>query len=92
MSEFQLAILAYVPLQLAAFVLLPKWWKLAAVPALFAVPGIFSHDGYMGEVFATLFLMIGCGYLGLVLVIAGALKLTSRWQRQPRSIDGERGA
>ena len=70
MSEFELAVLAYVPLQLAAFVLLPKWWKIASVPALLAAPGIFSHGGYMGDVFATLSLVIACVYLGLVLAVA----------------------
>jgi hypothetical protein len=79
MSEFQLAILAYVSLQLAALVLLPEWWKLAAVPALIVVPGIFSHDEYMGEVFATLGLIIACVYLGLVLAVAGIVK----WIRRP---------
>ena len=61
-------------MQLASFVLLPKWWKLAAIPALIVVPGIFSHEGYMGEVFATMALIYACVYLGIVLAVALIVK------------------
>ena len=75
MSEFQIGVLVYVPLQLVSFVLLPKWWRLAAVPALIAAPGIFFHGGYMGDVFATMWMIFACGYLVFVWAIVGVVKL-----------------
>lgn len=84
MSEFHLAILVYVPLQLASFLLLSKWWKFAAAPALLAAPGIFSHGGYMGDVFATLGLIIASVYLGLVLAVALIVSWISGRSQPPR--------
>ena len=78
MDEFQLAVLVYVPLQLVSFVLLPKWWRLAAIPALIAAPGIFFHGQYMGAVFATMWMTFACRYLVLVWVIVGVVKLIRR--------------
>ena len=75
MSEFQLAVLVYVPLQLVSFALLPKWWRLAAVPALIAVPGIVSHGGYMGDELATMWMILASGYLVFVWSIVGVAKL-----------------
>ena len=76
MSEFHLAVLVYAPLQLASFILLPKWWwRLAAVPGLIAAPGIFSHGGYMGDVFATMWMIYACAYLVVVWGMFGGVKL-----------------
>ena len=55
MSEFQTAVLFYVPLQLASLALLPKWWNLLRSLRCMQCPGIFFHDGYIGDVFATMF-------------------------------------
>ena len=75
MNEFQLGVLFYVPLQLVSLALLPKWWRLAAIPALIAAPGIFFHDGYMGDVFATMWMIFACAYLVVVWFIVGVVKL-----------------
>lgn len=75
MNEFQLAVLAYVSLQLASLALLPKWWRLAAIPSLMAAPGIFFHDGYMGDVFATMWMIFACAYLVVVWMAVGVVKL-----------------
>ena len=75
MSDFQLGVLVYVSLQLGSLALLPKWWRLAAVPALIAAPGIFFHDGYMGDVFATMWMIFACAYLVVVWMIVGIVKL-----------------
>ena len=75
MSEFQLGVLVYVPLQLGSLALLPKWWRLAALPALIAAPGIFFHDGYMGDVFATMWMIYACAYLVFVWIVVGCAKL-----------------
>lgn len=75
MSEFQLAVLVYAPLQLASLGLLPKWWRLAAIPALIAAPGIFFHDGYMGDVFATMWMIVACAYLVIVWMTVGLVKV-----------------
>ena len=75
MTEFQLGVLFYVPLQLVSFALLPKWWRLAAIPALIAAPGVFFHGGYMGDVFATMWMIFACAYLVVVWVIVGVVKL-----------------
>ena len=78
MSEFQLAVLVYVPLQLVSFALLPKWWRLAAIPALIAVPGVISHGGYMGDELATMWMILASGYLVFVWIIVGVVKLIRR--------------
>ena len=75
MNEFQLGVLFYVPLQLVSLALLPKWWRLAAVPALIAAPGILFHGGYIVDVFATMWMIFACAYLVVVWVIVGIVKL-----------------
>ena len=74
MSDFQTALLFYLPLQLASLALLPKWWRLAAIPALYAAPGIFFHNGYMGDVFAAMLMIIASAYLVAVWVLVGLVK------------------
>ena len=74
MSDFQTALLFYLPLQLASITLLPKWWRLAAIPALYAAPGIFFHDGYMGDIFAAMFMIYASAYLVVVWVFLGLVK------------------
>ena len=53
MSEYAWAMLVYFALQGASLAFLPRWWKLAAVPALLLVPEIISErikPGYMSDV------------------------------------------
>ena len=45
MSEYAWTMLAYFALQGASLAFLPRWWKLAAVPALLLVPEIISGRG-----------------------------------------------
>jgi hypothetical protein len=78
MDDFQLIVVVYVSLQSVSFALLPKWWKLAAVPALIAAPNIFFHGGYMGDVFATAWMGFACGYLVFVWIIVGVVRLIRR--------------
>ena len=78
MSEFQLASLLYIALQAASLILLPKWWKAATLPSLLAVLGLLSRDDYLGDVFATLWLIGGCAYLLLVWVSFGATRLVQQ--------------
>jgi len=85
MSDFQTAVLFYVPLQLASLILLPKWWRLAAIPSLFAAPGIFFHGGYMGDVFAAMSMIYGCGYLVFVWFVVGIVKLIGLSLKRRRS-------
>ena len=75
MSEFQLGVLVYVPLQIISFLLLPKWWRLAAIPALIAAPGIFFNDKNIGDAFATMWMIIACAYLVVIWAIVGVVKL-----------------
>lgn len=44
MNEYTLALVAYGFLQVASLAFLPKWWKLAAIPALWLVPEIVSEQ------------------------------------------------
>ena len=43
MSEYASVMLAYFSLPAASLAFLPRWWKLAAVPALLLVPQIISE-------------------------------------------------
>ena len=88
MSDFQTAVLFYVPLQLASLALLPKWWRLAAIPALLAAPGIFFHGGYMGDVFAAMSMIYACAYLVLVWVFVGFVKLTRTLLKRRGEVNG----
>ncbi len=78
MTEFRWAVLYYLSLQTAAVFLLPKWWKMLALPALVVSPSIFFHGGYMGDVFATMLLIFACGYLFLPLVGFGLVNLATQ--------------
>ena len=53
----------------------PKWWKLAAVPALIAATQHLFHGGYMGDLFAKAWMGFACGYLVFVSVSVGVVKL-----------------
>lgn len=85
MSDFQIAVLVYVPVQVLSLILLPKWWRLAAVPALVVAPGIFFHGGYMGDVFAALSMIYACGYLVIVWGFVGVVKLIRMLLKRRRS-------
>lgn len=87
MNDFQIAVLFYVSLQLASLAMLPKWWRLAAIPALLAAPGIFFHDGYMGEVFAGAAMIYAGAYLVVVWGVVGVAKLIGLLLKRRRAKD-----
>jgi hypothetical protein len=84
MSQYHVAVTIYIIFQTTAFLFLPKWWKLAAVPALLVVLVIIDHSGYMGDVLAVIPLMWACGYLVLVWVVLGVTRVVQQCLR-PRS-------
>jgi hypothetical protein len=81
MSEYAWAMLVYFLLQAASLALLPRWWKLAAVPALLLAPMIVSEwlqPSYMSDVLTAMMAIFTCGYLVLVWVVFGITKLVQR--------------
>ena len=80
MSDYKLAMLVYFSLQGASLAFLPKWWKLAAVPACLVIPQIVderSKPGYMSDVLIAMVAIYVCAYLvfvwmtGFALVVGG---------------------
>ena len=81
MSEYAWAMLAYFFLQGASLVFLPRWWKLAAVPALLLVPEIISErikPGYMSDVIIGMAAIYACAFLVLVWMAFGMTRLVQR--------------
>ena len=81
MSEYAWAMLAYFVLQGASLAFLPRWWKLAAVPALLLVPEIISeraNPGYMSDVIVAMVIIYTCAYLVLVWLAFGMTRLVQR--------------
>lgn len=81
MDEYQLAMIVYFSLQAASLILLPKWWKLPALPALWMVWRIVEErvqPGYMSDVFIVMLAIYTCAYLILVWLVFGVVKLVRR--------------
>ena len=81
MSEYAWAMLVYFALQGASLAFLPRWWKLAAVPALLLVPEIISErikPGYMSDVIIAMAAIYACAYLALVWLAFGMTRLVQR--------------
>jgi hypothetical protein len=84
MSESAWAMLVYFLMQAASLALLPRWWKLAAIPALLLVPMIVSEwrqPSYMGDLITAMAAIYAIGYLVLVWVVVGMTKLVQRFRR-----------
>lgn len=82
MSEVNVALVVYGLLQVGSLALLPGWWKLAALPSLYAVGPIFDYFRFgprnFGDLAAELFAVFGCGYLLAVWLVFGLTKLARR--------------
>ena len=68
MNEITLALIVYGLLQVGSLALLPRWWKIAALPSLYVVLPICNYfrtgGGYMGNAFVIMFCIYACAYLG----------------------------
>lgn len=82
MNELTLALIVYGLLQIGSLVLLPKWWKAAALPSLYVVLLIWDYfrtgGGYMGDVFIVMFCIYACAWLCAVWVVFGIAMLARR--------------
>ena len=82
MNEFTLALTVYGLLQVGSLVLLPRWWKGAALPSLYVMLPIWDYfrtgGGYMGDVFVIMFAIYACAWLCVVWVVFGIARLVRR--------------
>ena len=87
MSDYKLAMLVYFSLQGASLAFLPKWWKLAAVPACLVIPQIVderSKPGYMSDVVIAMVAIYVCAYLVFVWMTFGITKFVQHYRRRRR--------
>lgn len=91
-DDYACAMLVYFSLQGASLAFLPRWWKLAAAPALWLVPQIVGErlrPSYMSGPLTTMLAIYVCAYLVLVWIALGITKLVQRLQseggRRPKS-------
>jgi hypothetical protein len=85
MNDYVLTMLVYCVLQVVSLVLLPRWWKLAALPALYVVWPILherAHPTYMGDVFMMMFAVYACGYLLLAWAVFGVTTFIRRQMKK----------
>ena len=82
MNDFEFICLLYAVFMIASLTCLPKWWKLASLPALygaFMIEEVYrTGGGYMGDVFAAYGLIMICAWLGLVWLLLGIV-VFSQW-------------
>lgn len=84
MSEYAWAMLVYCSLQGASLAVLPRWWKMAAAPALLLVPQIVHErlqPSYMSEAITVMLAIFVCAYLVFVWIALGITKLVQRCRR-----------
>ena len=84
MSEYACAMLVYCSLQGASLAVLPRWWKMAAAPALLLVPQIVHErlqPSYMSEAITVMLAIFVCAYLVFVWIALGITKLVQRCRR-----------
>lgn len=84
MDDVALTSLLYAAVQIASLIFLPKWWKLGAVPPLYAVVVIENYyrtGGYMADLMTAFFASMAIAWLLVVWLLLGlALLIRSLWR------------
>lgn len=82
MNELTVVLIVYGLLQVGSLILLPKWWKIAAIPSLWfvviAVDIFRTGFGTWGDVIMQGFAAFACVYLSVVWIIFGVTRLVRR--------------